>query len=323
MVFRLTSKKNVRKITVDKSPYEMILRLLILLIVVTACESQKQMDGPFTEGIVRGVNTNKELKEASGIVASRRYPGMLWTHNDSGHPPELFLLDTLGVTQRTFRLIGAKNRDWEDIALGPGRDSMNYIYVADIGDNNTNHKIKFIYCVEEPSLDQENELPVVDTLLIRLADKKRDTETLMIDPISHNLYLVSKREDNVILYEVKFPFDSDTLSAEPVLTLPFRGVVAGDIAPDGREILMKTYENIYYWERLAGQSVVEALRVPAKELTYIPEPQGESIAWAVDGSGFYTLGENAKGERSKLLFYARKASEDSTVQQPPAPGKNK
>lgn len=300
----------------------MILRLLILLMLVGACQSQKRIDGPFEEGVVQGVNTNKDLEEASGLVASRRYPGMLWTHNDSGHPPKLFLLDTMGVTWRTFQIIGAENRDWEDIALGPGRDSINYIYVADIGDNSAKHKIKFIYCVEEPSVDQEGELTVVDTLLIRLADKKRDTETLMIDPISHNLYLVSKREDNVSLYEVKFPFVADTLTAEPVHTLPIRGVVAGDISPDGREILLKTYENIYYWRRLAGQSVADALQAPAIELAYIPEPQGESIAWAVDGSGFYTLGENAKGERSKLFFYARKLHVNSSAQQLHAP-KNK
>lgn len=297
----------------------MILRLLILLMLVGACKSRKQIDGPFAEGVAQGVNTNKDLEEASGLVASRRYPGMLWTHNDSGHPPELFLLDTLGVTRRTFRIIGAENRDWEDITLGPGRDSINYIYVADIGDNNAKHKIKFIYCVEEPSAHQEGELTVVDTLLVRLADKKRDTETLMVDPISHNLYLVSKREDNVSLYEVKFPFAADTLLAEPVLTLPIRGVVAGDISPDGREILLKTYDNIYYWRRLAGQSVADALQAPAIELAYIPEPQGESIAWAVDGSGFYTLGENAKGERSKLFFYARKLQADSSAQQRHAP----
>lgn len=305
----------------DKSPYEMMLRFLILLMVVCACDSRKQIDGPFTEGIVQGVNTNKNLEEASGLVASRRYPGMLWAHNDSGHPPELFLLDTMGVTQRTFRLIGAKNRDWEDITLGPGRDSINYIYIADIGDNGANHKVKFIYCVEEPSPDQEGGLTVVDTLLIRLADKKRDTETLMVDPISLNLYLVSKREDNVRLYEVKFPFDSDTLTAEPVLTLPIRGVVAGDITSDGREILLKTYDNIYYWKRLAEQSVANALQAPAIELAYIPEPQGESIAWAVDGSGFYTLGENAKGERSKLFFYARKHHADSSALQLHTPQK--
>lgn len=293
----------------------MIRRFLILLIVFAACDSRNQMGGPFTEGIEKGVNTNEDLEEASGLVASRRYPGMLWTHNDSGHPAQLFMLDSLGVTRRTFRLIGAKNRDWEDITLGPGRDSINYIYVADIGDNSANHKVKFIYCVEEPSPDQEDGLTVVDTLLIRLADKKRDTETLMVDPISLNLYLVSKREDNVKLYEVKFPFDSDTLTAEPVLTLPIRGVVAGDIAPDGREILLKTYENIYYWKRLAEQSVADAMQAPAIELAYNPEPQGESIAWAVDGTGFYTLGENAKGERSKLFFYARKHHADSSLLQ--------
>ena len=30
------------------------------------------------------------IREASGIVASRRYPGIFWVHNDSGNPPALY-----------------------------------------------------------------------------------------------------------------------------------------------------------------------------------------------------------------------------------------
>jgi len=291
----------------------MVLRLLLsILVVVVACSPKKPIDGPFIEGIAMGVNTNERLEEASGLVASRRHPGMLWTHNDSGHPPELFLLDSLGKTQRTFRIKDAKNRDWEDIAFGPGPDSINYIYIGDIGDNNAHHAVKTIYCVEEPSLENDGELELTGKLLIRLADKKRDTETLLIDPVSRNLYLVSKREDNVWLYEVTFPFDADTLIAEPVLSLPIHSVVAGDISPDGAEILLKSYNHIYYWKRLPQQSVTEALLAPPVELPYIREPQGESIAWSVNGSGFFTLGENGKGERSNLHFYRRNRGKDST-----------
>lgn len=109
-----------------------------------------------------------------------------------------------------------------------------------------------------------------------------------------------------MLYEVTYPFNGDTLVAQPVLRLPFRHVTAGDISSDGLEIVVKNYHAIYYWKRMPGQSVPDALRQPGTELSYEREPMGESIAWALDGSGFYTLSENTKGERGKLYFYARR-----------------
>ena len=37
-----------------------------------------------------GTLEHPEIREASGIAASRRHPGIFWVHNDSGNPPSLF-----------------------------------------------------------------------------------------------------------------------------------------------------------------------------------------------------------------------------------------
>lgn len=277
---------------------------LVGILFVTGCE-WKAEEGPFSSGRILGANTNAALAEASGLAASRRYPGFLWSHNDSGHPPELFLLDSTGQTQITFRLTGVRNRDWEDIAIGPGPDSSTWLYIGDIGDNAGRHRFKRVYMLSEPDRETDSVLMVADTLVIRLADKPRDTEALLVDPLTRNLYLVSKREKEVKLYEIQFPF-GDTVAVEPLMDLPFRHVTAGDISRDGTEILLKSYTTIYYWDRRPGESVPEALRRPAVELTYDPEPIGEAVAWASDGSGYYTLSENPKGEQSQLLFYVRR-----------------
>lgn len=296
----------------EKSPFAMIFRpFLLIFLVLAGCQPPPPDNSPFDPGRPLGINSNEKLEETSGITASARYPGYLWAHNDSGHPADLFLLDTLGKTKTKFRLNGIKNRDWEDIAFGPGRDSTNYLYVGDIGDNNERHAVKIIYCVEEPALDQPGDLSVADTLMIRMEDRPRDTEAMVVDPVSRNLYLITKRERNVWLYEVSFPFLGDTLTAFRLIELPLQHIVAGDISRDGREILLKSYNRIFYWKRSPQQSIPEALKLPFVELVYTPEPQGESIAWATDGSGFYTLGENAKGVRAKLYFYKRRLSVDS------------
>ena len=277
-----------------------------LLVFLAACNPPGSKEGLFQIGRPLGVNRNEKLEEVSGLAASVRYPGHLWTHNDSGHPAKLFLLDSLAQTSRVYRLSKIDNRDWEDITIGPGpEEGVTYIYIGDIGDNDEHYPFKYIYRFPEPSPAQGDLIDDFDTLVVRLSDAIRDTEALMIDPITKNLYLVSKREQHVGLYEITFPFLEDTLTANRIATLPVRHIVAADISRDGMEILLKNYDHIYYWKRSPGELLKNILPTPPIKLPYDREMSGEAIAWSVDGSGFFTLGENGKGDRAPLLFYVR------------------
>ncbi|MBL7850595.1 MAG: hypothetical protein JNN04_06810 [Cyclobacteriaceae bacterium] len=260
-----------------------------------------------------GTNKNKDLEETSGLVASQLYPGCFWAHNDSGHPAELFLLDSTAQTRASFLIAGAKNRDWEDIARLT-IDSTSMLFIGDIGDNNRQHGMKVIYCVPEPdSLEGITELIPSRTLWIRLSGGYRDLEALMADPTTKNLYLISKREYEVNVYEIAYPYPEDTLEVAPILQLPLSQITAADISADGSEILIKNYNEVYYWKRLPGQRIAEVLSTDPISLPYEQEPQGESITWALDGSGYYTLSENGKGERGRLYFYARTHRRDSAA----------
>ncbi|CAN5602451.1 hypothetical protein BH10BAC4_BH10BAC4_15060 [soil metagenome] len=279
--------------------------LSILLIV--SCNSSSINETLFEKGESLGVNKNEKLEEASGLVASVLYPDHFWTHNDSGHKPQIFLISKKAKTKEVFTFANIDNRDWEDITIGAGPEpNTPYLYIGDIGDNLGRYPYKYIYRTKEPAPDQEEFITRFDTLIVRLDDGMRDTETLMSDPVSKNLYLVSKREDNVHVYEIHYPFDSDTLIAKKVGELPIESVNGGSISPDGTEVLIRNYEHLYYWQKKGDESIPDLLKTPFTELPYDREPQGESIAWGRDGSGFFTLGENAKGERSKLFFYKRK-----------------
>ena len=282
--------------------------LLLFGWTLVCCQPSQTAESPFDKGKSVGTNKNKKLEEASGLVASVRNPGYLWTHNDGGNPPRLFLLsDTSAKTKKVFSLAYVANRDWEDITLGPGPvDSIRYLYVGDIGDNLAQYPLKLIYRLKEPALDAPELITDFDTLIVKLPDEIRDSETLMSDPVSKNLYLVSKREKHVRVYEIHYPFVGDTLVPTIVCKVPLEDANGGSISADGSEVLLRNYHQIFYWKKKGNETIGELLSTPAIELDYDPEPQGESIAWALNGSGFFTLSENAKGERAKLYFYRRK-----------------
>ena len=111
---------------------------LSLFAVMSSC-SRIKVNNP-TEDFYLGKRVvklkNPDLGEVSGMVASRSNPGFFWVHNDSGDEPRIFLIDKELNIKMTCSLEGATNRDWEDIAIGPGSvDGKNYLYIGDIGDN--------------------------------------------------------------------------------------------------------------------------------------------------------------------------------------------
>src|ERR1051326_9299686 len=92
--------------------------------------------GPYGPPTTLATIKDKSISESSGLVASPTPPGAYWTHNDSGDGPFIYAIDTRGNTLATFRVTGATNRDWEDIASGPGPQlNRSYLYIGDTGDN--------------------------------------------------------------------------------------------------------------------------------------------------------------------------------------------
>ena len=86
---------------------------------------------PFGGPVPMGVVQYDPLREASGLVASRSHPGVLWAHNDSGDDPRLYALTTSGRHLGVFTLDGAEARDWEDLAIGPGPEpGVDYLYAG-------------------------------------------------------------------------------------------------------------------------------------------------------------------------------------------------
>jgi hypothetical protein len=255
--------------------------------------------------------------EASGIAASRKNPGVLWTHNDSGDRSRIYALNTQGRHLGVYNIGGIiAARDWENIAVGPGPiTDEQYIFIGDIGDNYAAYDLKYIHRVVEPDVSDmqtANEITLsdVETITFVFSDGKRDAETLMVDPLTKDIYVVSKRETYVHVYRIPYPQSTtETITADYVATLDLTGgekppqslTVGGDISHSGREILIKTRSTIYYWLKTPEQNLWDVFNHSPITVPYIEEPHGEAVTWAYDAKGYYTVSEG----RAHLYFYPR------------------
>jgi hypothetical protein len=276
---------------------------------------ENQSSNPFVTGKRLAELKSKKLKEVSGLAASINNKGMLWTHNDSGNDAEVYLIDMETNIRQTYVLAGVDNRDWEDISIGPGPDSSkHYLYVGDIGDNLAVHPNKYIYRFEEPvysASESGGESKVTisdfDTIVFSLAGSKHDTEALLVDPKTKDLYVLSKYSHPIYVYQIKYPYATANVnSAVEVASLNLNTITSADFSPEGDEVLIKNYSNVYYWKNNDQMNLADLLKQQPVEVTYEEEPQGEAIAWAADGSGFYTLSEKDKGKKTFLYFYQRR-----------------
>jgi hypothetical protein len=254
--------------------------------------AQQIPDSVYLAGVPIGTIENPVLEEISGLAFSKNHPDRIYVHTDSGGEVAVFVLDSEGNEIGKIRLEGVENRDWEDIAVGPGPGGKSYVYVAEIGDNLGVHQSVQIFRFPEPGkLSGEISLKP-EILTFTYPDGAKDAESFFVDPVSGDLFVVSKRDSKNTLFRLKeSDFGKEKVVAEELLKLPFTSATAADISQDGSKILIKNYFKVYYWERKKGESVAEALSHAPKELPYVPEPQGEAVGFQPDGKSYYTISE--------------------------------
>lgn len=276
-----------------------LLPLFALLLGMQSCALIK------TSSVSQYQLADNEIDEASGLAASRKTPGILYTHNDSGGQPIVYVINHKAMLAARIYLEGVKNRDWEDIAVGPDPVSrQSCVFVGDIGDNNGKHKSVKVYRFAEPELMDTTIVVTPDIIEIVYEDGPRDAEALFVDPISGDICIISKREDEVHFYRVPYPYSlSQPNTALHEASLPMSMVVAADIDAKGKIILVKTYTDIYGYKRSGKQSIASTLAKKSHGLPYLIEPQGESIAISADGKSYFTLSESANDQPATLHHY--------------------
>lgn len=265
--------------------------------------------------VLSGTLQDKEMNEISGIAASGTAKDIYYVHNDSGDTSRFFAISPEGKLLSTIYYKGDPAAqqgvfDCEDIAVGPGPGARkSYVYIADIGDNAANRKYTTIYRIAEQSslLKGGNVNATATPLHLKYPDGPKDAEAMMIDPLQKLIYIISKRSDTVKVYTAPLAFktnDTVTMTYRTKLFFkgfkPFKWITAADISKDGKQVLVKSYEKIYYWKREGTEPIWETLQRKPHEPNYQQEKQGEAIGFTADGKGYYTVSE---GVFSPIYYY--------------------
>lgn len=272
----------------------------------------------FSDGEVVGMIPMTDLAEVSGIAASHRNPGVLWVHNDAGAGPRIHAIARTGAVVAVYDLGDAVATDWEDIAVGPGPAGASAIYVGDIGDNSEARASIDVYRVAEPDVKTGSPttpttLSGVERFTLVYPDHAHNSETLLVDPRSGDVYVVVKKADGVSpVFRAAAPLAAGAMiTLEQVSVLRFgvaqlpgnAATTGGSISPAGDEILIRTYDSAFLFRRAQGMSVAEALAAPPCPIPLEREAQGEAIGFALDGSGYYSASE---GSSQPIYFYTRR-----------------
>ena len=192
--------------------------------------------------VAGGVAMLAEIPEASGLAVSRRHPGVIWTHNDSGHAATLFALD-LGGAVRGRVAVPLRTRDWEDVSAGRCA-SHDCLYIADIGDNSLARRTIQIARVPEPALgDARTATPEIFTA--EYEDGPHNAEALFI--IGADLFIVTRERRGAVYRATTVSSPGRTLTFRRVGELGLAAVTDAEASRDEQSFVVRTsHEAVLY-----------------------------------------------------------------------------
>ncbi len=265
----------------------------------------------------KGTVEDEELTEISGVAESATDPGTLYVIEDANNPAELVGLNAKGNTTGWWSLDWATARDWEDVTVGPDiatGDSM--VWIADIGDNEPlDRESVFVAVVPEPVPGTAN--GAVDGFEIELtyADGPHDAEAMFVDPVTGDLIVVGKDyEGEARIWRKAAPHGPGEAELEEIAVLDFSedplsggAVTAATISPLGDLIVIRTYSSLgYAFRRDQAEPLEAAFDSKPCEVELPNEAQSESIGFAADGTGWWTVSEaGTSGDAPDVWFTPR------------------
>lgn len=258
------------------------------------------------------------LRKASGLSVSKNFLSRMYHINDSGDGPYFYVTDINGHDTQKVIIPTSYPSDMEDLSLGPC-EFGNCLFLADIGDNLQSRRQIEVWITPEKEI-YSSQVEDFKRIILKYPDRAHDAEALAIHPVTGDLYILTKEADylnerrasRAQLYML--PAQNLITAREDVaeklrfiteIDLPWMNYDFGlfgqiatslDFSPDGKRLLVLTYEN-------AVEINFEAIQLNFQTRTWnegsdfqvIRWPQlvsqQESVAYAQDGRSFYFTSE--------------------------------
>lgn len=237
------------------------------------------------------------IAEASGIVASRRHPGIFWVHNDSGNPPAIFAVRKDGSLVREYA-VAAPNVDWEDLAA----DDSGHLFLGDIGNNGRKLPIRAVYRIDEPdpALAPKGPLPVTLASYYRFPKGEAfDAEGLFLEGGRAVVVAKTSRGGDAALWSVPLDPPSPLLRPATVAkigALPgFRNPATGaDLSRDGTLLAVCSPGEVGVYSRNAEGvwKLLEGVKGPPGQVEAVCW-DGRDLVLANEQRGVYRISEAA------------------------------
>jgi len=238
--------------------------VLASLVAVPAASAQEELDAVVVD--------DPRLSESSALAVSPRDPDLLYTVNDSGHPPVVYVIDRSGGADSrvvgTTSLAGVPDANLDPEAMAVGADGV--LWVGDIGDNEASRTDIALYALPAPGRGNVTVSPERYPLAYP-GGLRDDAEALVADPVSGRMWVISKSLLYGSVFEVPDPLVPDQvnrLRLLPDVSVPLL-VTDGTVLPGGDAAVLRTYGEARLftlpdWQGLGG------FRLPRQE-------QGEAI----------------------------------------------
>jgi hypothetical protein len=255
-----------------------------------------------------GKITSGEITESSGIVASGCNEKVFWTHNDSGNGAFLFAINASGEKLGTWKVSGAQNKDWEDIATFKNSNGECFLYVGDIGNNERLKSEMTIYRVKEPMVSDANKssskknpqtTEAAQAIKFNYPGARHDAETLLVQPQTGDIYVLSKSlSQSSAVYKLAANYDTKRINTlkkiadYTVPALPGGFLTGGDISPDGKRVVICDYFNGYEITLPKDAKNFDQIWTQKPDIVDLgAREQGEGVCYTADGNSIFATSE--------------------------------
>jgi hypothetical protein len=211
----------------------------------------------------------------------------------------------------TFEVANALNDDWEDIASYKDVDGTCYLYIADTGNNKLERPTLVVYRVKEPMVsnsgshsDEKDSLRTdpAQAATFKYQDTPHNAETLMVNPKTGDVYVLTKRLDGPsLVFKFKPDFGSNQVTVAQkvgeisVPSVPNGLLTGGAISPDAKRVFICDYTSGYELTTTSSafDDVWKSKPVP---VDLGERKHGEAVTFSADGKSVLGTNEGKKSE---------------------------